>query len=895
MTRSIARAGSKLLPVTGLTVTGLTVTVLAVTGLTVTGLAVLAPLTAAHAAPAGVTVTGGHPAPAPSFAGLVGHRLFAAPFGVAAGRGGDVWVADTGANRIEEFGPGGDLRAVGAAGLDEPEGIAVGRAGDVWVADTGADRVVEFSGTGRRILAFGSTGSGRGRLDQPVAVAVAGRVVYVADQLNNRIEEFSTAGRYLASISVPTPAGVAIGARGDIWVSSPGSDAGDTIYEFNGRGAQVNSFGTIQAGYGDLGDTAGIAVGPDGRIYVAQPDYGFVTVFNPGGTFYTEFGLHTDGDQNLRNPQAIALGPDGEIYVADSGTGAVARFAPPAAMRGSAAGIRAAAAGNHGAMSGGPSLPLIIGLSVLAFLLAAVGLGWWLAIRRRGPADGHGEPAAPAGAKPFAAVQQRITQAGISRRGLLVSATALSGTALTGTALSGTALAGIGAAGALPLSLRRQLTAALNSPPQGGLSSIEHIVILMQENRSFDHYFGTFPGVRGFSDPAALTLSTGRSVFHQPDPGHAQGYLTPFHYDTRSTSAQATPGTDHTWPTQHQAWNNGKMDQWVKAKGPYTMGYFTEQDIPFQWALAEAFTLCDNYHCSVFGPTNPNRLYLWTGMIDPSGTGGGPVTDDSPAFDNVILSWTTYPERLSKAGITWQVYQEEDNYDDNALAWFKQIAYAPASSDLYQRAMTKRPAGWFEADARAGTLPQVSWIVAPTAQSEHPDYFPAAGAEYVASKLDALASNPDLWSKTLFILTYDENDGMFDHVPPPTAPAGTAGEYVSGEPIGLGFRVPCTLISPWTAGGQIYSPVLDHTSLIQIIEQVFGVTEPNISPWRRQTCDDFTGALQFGPQASYPATNQAISLAAAEAQLLTAQAEVFSNPTPAIPSANEPVPGQGQG
>src|ERR1700678_1919662 len=447
MTRSIARAGSKLLPVTGLTVTGLTVTVLAVTGLTVTGLAVLAPLTAAHAAPAGVTVTGGHPAPAPSFAGLVGHRLFAAPFGVAAGRGGDVWVADTGANRIEEFGPGGDLRAVGAAGLDEPEGIAVGRAGDVWVADTGADRVVEFSGTGRRILAFGSTGSGRGRLDQPVAVAVAGRVVYVADQLNNRIEEFSTAGRYLASISVPTPAGVAIGARGDIWVSSPGSDAGDTIYEFNGRGAQVNSCGTIQAGYGDLGDTAGIAVGPDGRIYVAQPDYGFVTVFNPGGTFYTEFGLHTDRDQNLRNPQAIALGPDGEIYVADSGTGAVARFAPPAAMRGSAAGIRAAAAGNHGAMSGGPSLPLIIGLSVLAFLLAAVGLGWWLAIRRRGPADGHGEPAAPAGAKPFAAVQHGITQAGISRRGLLVSATALSGTALTGTALSGTALAGIGAAG----------------------------------------------------------------------------------------------------------------------------------------------------------------------------------------------------------------------------------------------------------------------------------------------------------------------------------------------------------------------------------------------------------------------------------------------------------------
>ena len=476
--------------------------------------------------------------------------------------------------------------------------------------------------------------------------------------------------------------------------------------------------------------------------------------------------------------------------------------------------------------------------------------------------------------------RMRPPHAEFSRRQVLAGATALSGVAVGGAVL--------------PLSLRRALTATLSDPPAGTLADIEHIVILMQENRSFDHYFGTMPGVRGFADPAAIRLPDGRPVFYQPRPAHeGPGYLTPFHYDTRTTSAQATPGTDHSWPTQHQAWNNGAMDQWVAAKGPYTMGYFTQADIPFHRALAQAFTICDNYHCSVLGPTNPNRLYMWTGMIDPNGAGGGPVIDNTPAYNNVILSWTTYPERLERAGISWQVYQEEDNFDDNALAWFHQFARAPASSPLRQRGMQTRAAGWFEDDARKGSLPQVSWLVAPTAQSEHPDYFPAAGAEYIASKLDAIASNPDLWRSTLFILCYDENDGLFDHVPPPTAPPGTPGEFVGAEPIGLGFRVPALVISPWSAGGYVCSDVLDHTSLIRVIEKRFGVAEPNISAFRRRTCGDFTGALRFSAQAAgFPRSNRAISLATAEAGLLTAQQEVFSNSPPLIPAVNEPVPVQ---
>jgi phospholipase C len=799
----------------------------------------------------------GTPAPAPGYQGSIGVRELSGPFGVAAAADGDIWVADTGHNRIVEFSGGGRYLAATGGSLDQPEGIAIDASGDVWVASTGSDQIVEFSASGTVLARFGSPGAGPGQLDQPVALAVSHGVVYVADQDNSRIEEFTTAGAYRGGIGVVTPAGVAVDAKRDIWVSSPSYADGNTIDEFSPSGQRLTSFGTTQAGYGDLGDTGGIAIGPGGKLYVAQPDYGWITVFDRNGDFATEFGLRSGA---LQNPQSLAVTSSGGVYVADSGTSRVAEFGP----------VGAAPGGSGPAVGRGPGTPLVIALALLAALLAAAGMAWYLVSRRRTPAA------------PFAAVQASIAPAGVGRRKLLIS--------------SATALSGVAVAGALPLSLHRQLVKTLNSPVRGDLSSIEHIVILMQENRSFDHYFGTFPGARGFGDLTAIRLPDGSPVYCQPDAGHAQGYLAPFHYDTKATSAQATPSTDHTWPTQHEAWNNGLMNQWVKAKGPYTMGYFTQADIPFHWALAEAFTLCDGYHCSVLGPTNPNRLYMWTGMIDPGGTAGGPVIDNTPAYDNVILSWTTYPERLQAAGITWQVYQEEDNYDDNALAWFRQIAHAPVSSELWQRGMRKRPAGWFEADAWTGNLPQVSWIVAPTAQSEHPDYFPAAGAEYIASKLDAIASNPELWAKTLFILAYDENDGLFDHVPPPVPPPGTAAEFVRGEPIGLGFRVPATVVSPWSAGGRICSDVMDHTSLIRIIERAFGVAEPNISDWRRRTCGDFTSALRFGgPASRYPRFGPGISLASTEAGLLTAQGEVFSNPAPAIPAVNEVLPRQAVG
>src|SRR6266702_2275737 len=685
---------------------------------------------------------------APPFRRALGQQELASPGGVAADPAGGIWVADTGHDRVVEFSSAGRVLAAFGQNLDQPAGIATDAAGHVWVADTGHNRVVEFSSAGRVLASFGSPGRGRGQLDQPVALAVTPfGDVWVADQGNGRVEEFSAAGRYRLSFAVPTPAGVGLDTRGDVWVSSPGYPA-NSVREYSPSGQDLRSFGTTQAGYGDLSNPAGLAVGPGGRIYVAQPDYGLISVFSQDGGFYTEFGLQPGTGQageDLEFPRDVAITAAGLVWVTDSGHDRLVEF-------GRMPGVPVTGAP---AAPGGPSRPLVIGQILLALVI--VGLGWYLARRRQPSPDGPADAPRPA---PASALP------GLTRRRLLAEATALSGVAA--------------GAAVLPASLRKALAATIREPPRGSLRDIEHIVILMQENRSFDHYLGTMPGVRGFADPAAIRLPGGGPVFRQPDPGHAQGYLAPFRLDTKTTSAQATPGTDHSWPTQHQAWNNGKMDQWVQAKGPFTMGYFTQADIPFQWALARAFTVCDNYHCSVLGPTNPNRLYMWTGMIDPRGTGGGPVIDDSPAYNNVTLSWTTYPERLQRAGVSWQVYQEEDNYDDNALAWFKQFASAAVSSPLWQRGMRKRPAGWFETDARQGRLPQVSWLVAPTAQSEHPDYFPAAGAEYIASKLDAIAADEDLWHKTLFILTYDENDGLFDHVPPPVAPRGTPGEYVGG-------------------------------------------------------------------------------------------------------------------
>lgn len=456
--------------------------------------------------------------------------------------------------------------------------------------------------------------------------------------------------------------------------------------------------------------------------------------------------------------------------------------------------------------------------------------------------------------------------------------------------------AAVAAAGFAMEFLPSNVTRAMAETPfgvRGSLRDIEHVVILMQENRSFDHYFGTLPGVAGFSDPHAKKLNTGKSVFYQPDPVNPDGYLLPFHLDTQKTSAQAIPSTSHAWEVQHDALNGGQMNNWLPAhrsadgtNGPYVMGYYEREDIPFQFALAESFTILDHYHCSVLGPTWPNRIYHMSATIDPDGQHGGPVTSNS---DPVLYDWKTYPEALADAGVSWRVYQEVDNYGCNLLENFKAFQGASTNSSLYKNGLRTFSAGQFEYDARNDRLPTVSWIIPTSYQSEHPDYTPAAGADYVASKIDAIAANRDVWRKTVFILNYDENDGLFDHVVPPTPPIGTKDEFIGSRPIGAGFRVPCLIVSPWTQGGWVSSERADHTSVLRFLERVTGVAVPNLTDWRRKTFGDLTSALGMPSSGSFP------RLPGTKRRLREANYQVAHLPSPQFPGGDQTPPRQTHG
>jgi phospholipase C len=389
------------------------------------------------------------------------------------------------------------------------------------------------------------------------------------------------------------------------------------------------------------------------------------------------------------------------------------------------------------------------------------------------------------------------------------------------------------------------------SSAPGTISDVQHVVIFIQENRSFDEYFGAYKGVRGFNDRNALLFQNGKADFYQPQ---GSGYVLPFH-----SISQCLNDVAHDWVTGHAAWDLGKWDQWVLAKGTTALTYHTRADLGYYYALADAYTICDAYFCSVLGPTNPNRLYTMTGMIDPNGTGGGPAIDNSePGF-----TWTTYPERLQSAGVSWKVYQQADNFDDNALAWFLQYKNATRGDPLYERGMASVSdlVSAFGADVTNNTLPKVSWLIAPTALSEHPPFSPASGAALTRRLLDTLASNPVVFNSTAFILTYDENGGFFDHIPSAVPPPGTPDEFVIGLPIGLGPRVPTIIVSPWTRGGYVCSEVFDHTSVLRFLEKWTGVAEPNISAWRRTVCGDLTSAFDFAhPDTTYPSLPAVTSL-----------------------------------
>jgi phospholipase C len=450
--------------------------------------------------------------------------------------------------------------------------------------------------------------------------------------------------------------------------------------------------------------------------------------------------------------------------------------------------------------------------------------------------------------------------------------------------------------------------AAAVKPHGSDLEAVEHIIFLMMENRSYDHYFGAYPKGRGFDDHPAHSL--GAFAQRYPGPIGATTFpkhrLLPFHLDSRA-GFECTHDLTHDWGPQHESWNWGKMDQWVEVhtqeqwegpNGALTMGYYKRQDLPFHWALADHFTLCDAYHASILGPTHPNRLMANSGTIDPAGTRGGPVVTTNFTPDTAWnCTWPTMQEVLQDAGVSWKVYSPSNAgvsgkyaalanmgtwdpslYDpitnpevmlisDHVLPYF--TAFRDQSSPLYTKAFTQTFPNDFVADVAHGKLPKVSWMIPPAGFDEHPSASPDNGAYFISLVLDALVQNPKVWSKTVLMLMYDENDGWFDHVPPPVPPRHTPGEYLTTTtfpvaeplpetqgiqgPLGLGVRVPCIMISPFSRGGHIATELFDHTSQLKLVAERWGVHVPNVSAWRRKTVGDLTSAMfQSAPELKLP-------------------------------------------
>jgi phospholipase C len=571
--------------------------------------------------------------------------------------------------------------------------------------------------------------------------------------------------------------------------------------------------------------------------------------------------------------------------------------------------------------------------------------------------------------------------AGHTRRDFLKVAAMLSGAA--------------GASGFIPESIQRAL--AIEPAPGSSYMDAEHIVILMQENRSFDHALGMLQGVRGFNDPRALRLANGNSVFVQTDAA-GESYA-PWRLDIRDTRITWMGSIPHSRNSQVDAWNEGQHDGWLEAKRsgnpayshlPLTMGHYTREDLPFYYALADAFTVCDQSYCSVMTSTTPNRSTFWTGTVRDAQRTDSKVFMRNDQFFRGNMVWKTYPERLHEAGISWKFYQngltfaggmtgEEQawlsNFGCNVLECFgayhveansEFVAYVrekidalaeqiekdeqtlstendtihetqlrarlednkrlleqykaslphvgdalygqltPQQRQLHDAAFVTNsqdphyrlleplsfqddgkdlnmnvPKGdlfyQFRKDVNSGKLPTVSWLSAPEKFSDHPTS-PWYGAWYVSEVMDILTKNPEVWKKTIFILTYDENDGYFDHAPSfvaadPKCP-GTGGassgidtgleySYATDElaqgvhpkearsgPIGLGYRIPTIVASPWSRGGWVNSQLFDHTSTLMFLENFvqtkFGkqVKEENISAWRRAICGDLSSCFR---------------------------------------------------
>ncbi|KAM5484990.1 putative phospholipase C [Microsporum audouinii] len=426
------------------------------------------------------------------------------------------------------------------------------------------------------------------------------------------------------------------------------------------------------------------------------------------------------------------------------------------------------------------------------------------------------------------------------------------------------------------------------------LKEIEHVVIFMQENRSWNHYFGTMAGTRNFGDPNVQINDDGRSVFIQKakPPRKGVNTLAPWYLGhlggSWSEGVQCATGGSNGYAYNQASLNHGRNDRWQDLGEPANWGFLKRNDIPVHFSVAEGWTVGDMYQQSSITATNPNRVMLVSGSLNVPGgpqkpDDGGTYLDNwetpgcpLPHINCYPLNWKTCYEVYEDAGVSWQVYQDRNNFGDNPLAHFKNFRNAPQDSPLTKKGMSYPGLEKLYKDARAGTLPEVSFIVGPMELSEHPPWLPKDGAWLQQQVIDAVTQSPK-YGKTVLLISYDESGGFGDHVTPYHSPKGTPGEWmrdylgVQGDIfVGPGWRLPFYVISPFTRGGRVFTEHADHTSQILFVEEWLAsrgysnVTLDSMVHWRREHMSNLVNMLDFDnadtsvpsvPKAEVPSKN----------------------------------------
>ncbi len=323
-----------------------------------------------------------------------------------------------------------------------------------------------------------------------------------------------------------------------------------------------------------------------------------------------------------------------------------------------------------------------------------------------------------------------------------------------------------------PAPLRRTVLS-----PRAATSPITRVVIVLQENHTFDNYFGTYPNADG---------TVGRSICLPNAPGSSP-CTAPFHLPT-----SALPELSHTWASAHADYHGGSMDGFVYSEGnPSTMGFLDRSDLPRYWSAADQYTLCERYFTSAMTESAPNHLYL------VAGTAGGLQDDNVPA----TIPFSPVFESLDAKGLRWKVY--------GFTKWFERFRYVqetPAAQANFGAATE------FARDLTKGDLPDVSWIIGAPGGSEHPPQDVRLGMDSVADDIVNPLGRSPYWDSLAVFVTWDDYGGFYDHVAPPQV-----------DPMGYGFRVPCLIISPYARAGFLDRTTNDHTSILRFLETRFGL------------------------------------------------------------------------